>query len=330
MTANSDLRDEAIKLGLVLDALAQNSFGIVMDRLMQLSDDLAMLVVKLDPTAVIRDANRRARLEILVDQANRVISEAYDEIESQVSGDLDDVAELSQDSLSELLALLLLIKGLSRKLDDDALAAARRDTLVSGASIEDWWQRQSVDMQFRTARALQDAMRLSQIGKEPGTGDLVNAIRDTGPGSLFTAAPRNAEGLIRSAHHAVANRVRFETAIRHPELFRALAHLSVLDINTSDICRSRSGLLWTLDGTPIGHSKVFILPPLHYNCRSHIIPVLHAFKDFPPRLQRRIDPDDFDGRTADSPDLKKWLEQRRRERDQGPTDYSGARKELGL
>lgn len=330
MTAAGRLLDEAITLGLVLDALAQNSFGLVMARLMQLSDDLAMLTVRLDPTAVIRDANRRARLEVLVDEANRMIAEAYGDISVQVAGDLDDVAELAQDSLSELLALLLLIKGLSRRLDDEALTAARRDTLVSGATVEDWWQRQSADMQFRTARALQDALRLSQIGREPGTGDLVNAIRETGPGSLFTAAPRNAEGLIRSAHHAVANRVRFETAIRHPELFRALMHLSLIDSNTTEICRSRANLLWSLDGRPIGHSLIFVRPPLHYNCRSHFVPVLHAFKDFPPRLQRRIDPDNFDGQAERQPDLDVWLKQRGRDRDEGPLDYSGARKELGL
>lgn len=331
MTANDDLMDEAITLALILDQLAQNSFGIVMRRLTKLSDDLAMLVVRVNPTAVTRDANRRARLVSLIEQANQMIADAYKGISAQVALDLDEVAELTQDSLSELVAALLLIKGLSRRLDGEALADARRDTLITGASVDDWWQRQSIDMQFRTSRALEDALRLTQVGKEPGTGDLVDAIKDTGPGSLFTAAPRNAEALIRGAHHAIANRIRFETAIRHPELFRAFQHLSILDSRTTDICVKRAGKLWALDGTAIGgHRLVFIRPPVHWGCRSHMVLVLHAFKDLSPRIQRRVDPETFDGKEAAEPDLKIWLEQRSRQRDQGPIDYSSARTQLGL
>lgn len=330
MTANDALMDEAIQLGLVLDRLALNSTGRVLETLKALSDELAVLVITTDPTAVVRENSRRARLEALVEQMDRAIQDAYRQIESQVHKDLNDAAVLTQDSLSLLLALLLLIKGLSRQLDSAALSSVQQDILVAGAGIPEWWDRQAEDMKFRTRRVLEDALRLTQIGKEPGTGDLVGAIKDTSPGSLFSAAPRHAQGLVRSAFHAVANRVRFEMILRHPELFRAFQHVSILDGVTTKVCRTRANRLWTLDGSPIGHTLPFFLCPIHWNCRSHVIAVMHAYGNMPARIQRRIRKEDFDGRSSPEPDLDMWLEIRGEERDAGPLDYQTARKLLGL
>ena len=330
MTANEDLMDEAVRLGLIVDRLAQNAFGRVLERLNALSDELAVLIIRINPTAVVREDARRARLETLVEEMDRAIQDAYRQIESQVNKDLSDVATLTQDSLALLLALLLLIKGLSRQLDHAALSSVRQDILVAGATVPEWWDLQSQDTRVHTRRVVTDALRLTQVGKEPGTGDLVGAIKDTSPGSLFSAAPRHAQGLVRSAFHAVANRVRFEMILRHPELFRAIQHISVLDGRTSGICRARAGRLWTLEGAPIGHTLPFYRPPLHWNCRSHFVAVMHTHGNMPARIQRRIRKEDFDGRSSPEPDLDMWLEIRGEERDPGPLDYQSARKLLGL
>jgi hypothetical protein len=330
MTASEELLNEAVRLGLVLDRLAQHSFDTVLEKLVALRDELAVLVIRIDPTAVVRDSARRARLEALIERTDQAILNAYGDIQRQVDQDLDNVGTLTQDSLSVLLAILLLIKGLSREMDRPARVDARKDTLIEGATVADWWDQQAVDMQFRVRRVLEDALRMTQIGKEPGTGDLVAAIRDTAPGSLFSAPPRHAEGLIIGAHHAVANRIRFEIILRHPELFRAFMHVSVLDGRTTKVCKMRANRLWSLEGVPIGHTLPFARTPLHWRCRSHLIAVLHPFDDLPPRLQRRVRKEDFDGKSPREPDIAEWLDLRGEERDPGPLDYPSARKLLGL
>lgn len=330
MTANSDLVDEAIQLGLTIDRLAQHSFAGVLDRLQALRKQMAVLVIEVDPTGVTRDVDRRARLEKLIDRIDQEIAAAYAEMRRGVDRDLDNVGTLTQDSLSALLALLLLIKGLSRELDFSARSSARKAVLIEGITVADWWDRQKTDMQFRVRRVLDDAMRLTQIGKEPGTADLVNAITSNEPGSLFSAAPGHAEGLIRSAHHAGANMVRFEMILRHPELFRAFMHISVLDMSTTKVCKMRSNRLWSLDGAPIGHTLPFARPPLHWRCRSHLIAVMHDFSDMPSRIQRRIGREYFDGKVSPEPNMTAWLKVRNQERDAGPVDYQTARTLLGL
>jgi hypothetical protein len=101
-------------------------------------------------------------------------------------------------------------------------------------------------------------------------------------------------------------------------------------LHNSGICRARAGKLWTLEGVPIGHTLPFFLCPLHWNCRSHVIAVMHAFNDMPSRLQRRIRKEDFDGKASPEPDIEAWLEIRGEKRDPGPLDYQTARTLIGL
>lgn len=265
MTANERLMDEAITLARILDRLAQHSYQVAAERLAQLREDLSVLVIRYDPTSLRYAENQRTRLAALIEEAQDVISRTYVGIAERVDQDLLQAETLAQDSLSTLMAALLIVKGLSRRLDDEALAAARDGTLIDGVTARGWLAKQSGDLQFRTGGALRDALSVHRLTRVPVLNDLLNAIRSDASGSLFSAPPRHIESLIISAHHAVANSVRHETIIRHPELFRAIQQLSALDSRTTTLCRSRSNKLWTLGGDGIGHRLPFITPPLHWN-----------------------------------------------------------------
>jgi hypothetical protein len=328
--SNESLLDEAILIALLLGRLAARTNGFVTARLAELRDDLSALVVRLDPTQLRYDANRRARLDLLVKEANQIISTAYRQIATLADRALDEAATMAQDSLSASVAGLLLIKGLSRQLDVTTLRQLREGSLVAGARVRDWWARQSGDLQFRLRRYLEDSLRLTEPGREPTAGDLVDVIRSSEPGGLFIAPVRHAGTLLNSAYHAVVNAVRFQTIIRHPELFRGIVHISVLDGRTTKVCRSRSNLLWDLSGNPIRHSLPFAVPPLHYQCRSHLAPVMLPYTDLSPRFQRRVRPEDFTGEVSPEPDLDDWLKRHGRENSEDPLTPRQARRLLGL
>lgn len=264
-TASESLIDEAIALALALERLARYISDDITEILKELRETILVLVARRDPTALRYEANRRARLAALVEEAQKAVSDAYVEIAKRTDRHLLDVASLTQDSGNALLSALLVIKGLSKRMDRDALREARDRTLIEGATVRDWWARQSGDLQFRVQRALEGAMLVETLDQQPTLNDLVDAVRSDEPGALFSPIPRNAQGLISSAVHAVATSVRLETAIRHPELFAALQHQSVIDGRTTKVCISRSGKRWSLDGLPIGHSLPFRRPPLHWN-----------------------------------------------------------------
>lgn len=324
------LVDEAIMLALILERLARSVADDIARMLSDLRQQILQLLVRYDPTALRYEANRRSRLQLLVDEAQSVVSSAYVAIANRSDQHLQEVAELTQDSSNAILAVLLLIKGLSRRLSADELRSARNRTLIEGATVRDWWARQSGDMRFRVQRSLEGAMLVDSLDQKATLQDLVEAVRSDEPGSLFSPVLRNAVGLIYSAVHAVASTVRLETAKRHPEFFSAVQHISVLDSRTTPICISRSNRKWALDGTAIGHSLPFQVPPLHFRCRSHIVPVLHLYADMPQRVQRRLRPGDFSGRSSPEPDLAAWLASRGVTRSDEPIDIDGARDQLGL
>ena len=60
------------------------------------------------------------------------------------------------------------------------------------------------------------------------------------------------------------------------ELLTGYQHLSVLDEVTSRICTARSGLTWNTDYQPVDHDYPYEVPPLHFNCRSSIIPIING------------------------------------------------------
>ena len=330
MTADQSLLEESILLALLLERLARKASDDIAVMLNDLRHDLLTLIVRLDPTSLTYEANRRSRLEELIKAAEKAVSDAYVRIANRSDRDLFDVAELTQDSSNALLAALLAIKGLSRRLDADALRDLRDEVIIEGATVREWWARQSGDMQFRVRRALEESMRIHELGEQPVLEDLVTPVRSNEPGTLFLPAVRNAEGLTFTAFHAVASLVRLETIIRHPEFFKYIKHLSIIDQKTSDVCRIRNNRLWDMDGNPVGHGLPFRRTPLHFRCRSHLVPVLRAYGDLPPRIQRRVREEDFDGRPATEPNLADWLSARGMSRDDEPMDFDEARKRLGL
>jgi hypothetical protein len=101
-------------------------------------------------------------------------------------------------------------------------------------------------------------------------------------------------------------------------------------LHNSAVCFSRNLRLWDLSGRPVGHSLPFRQVPLHFRCRSHIVSVLHPYSDLPPRLQRRIREENFDGKAARETDLSTWLRRRGMTRNDDPIDFDDARGALGL
>lgn len=67
---------------------------------------------------------------------------------------------------------------------------------------------------------------------------------------------------------AIVNTQRLES-FRKSRIVKGVQFLAVLDKSTTDICRSRNGMILKLDDPRLN----FFTPPLHYNCRSYLSPV---------------------------------------------------------
>lgn len=65
-------------------------------------------------------------------------------------------------------------------------------------------------------------------------------------------------------------------------------------VHNTDVCIARSNLEWDLNREPIGHNLPFQAPPIHWNCRSVLMPVRRTFKEL------GIDLEEPTGRTRSS------------------------------
>jgi len=164
---------------------------------------------------------------------------------------------------------------------DRIQAIAQNSPVVGGPSAE-WWSRQAGDTLFRfnetVAQGLITGDTLSQliVRVKGGTRD---GVQLTG---IMDTSRRQAETLVRTKVNSVANESHLSVYQRNQDIISALLHSSTLDNRTSIQCITRDGLTWTVDThEPIGHEVPFYPPPVHFNCRSVLLPLIEGVEELP-------------------------------------------------
>jgi hypothetical protein len=320
------LLDEAILVALIVDRLAAAAQRKVAVRLTELRGEISRLVVELDFTDSETPAAAAYQRDRVIEQASALIFSAYQDMMRQIQESLTETAQIVDESLGNKLGVLLGIGVAAMALGRiaDIVAATR----IQGPTVTEWWGKQSGDLRFRFAATIHDA-----YGRGLGLQDVLRAVRGTSAAKyrdgILGPSQRHAEGLVTSAYHAVVSAVRLAVMERHPEYIKSIMHLSIIDSKTTEICFIRNQRLWRLsDKKPIGHSLPFREIPLHWACRSHLVPVLHAWRDMPDDVKQRMDKDDLSGKPASEPDLDDWMS--RNPQQAGPISTASARRQLGL
>lgn len=323
---SESLLDEAILVALIIDRLAAAAQRKVASRLTELRGEISRLIVELDFTDSETPAAAAYQRDRVIDQASALIFSAYQDMMRQTQESLTETAQIAGESLENKIGILLGIGVAAMALERirDIVAATR----IQGPTVTEWWGKQSGDTRFRFAATIHDA-----YGRGLGLQDVLRAIRGTSTAKyrdgILGPSQRHAEGLVMSAYHAVVSAVRLAVMERHSEYIGFAVHLSILDSKTTILCRTRSGRVWRLsDKRPVGHSLPFQVPPLHWSCRSHLVPVLHAWRDMPDDVKQRMDKDDLSGKPAAEPDLDDWMS--RNPQQAGPISIAAARRQLGL
>jgi SPP1 gp7 family putative phage head morphogenesis protein len=211
------------------------------------------------------------RLKTLLTEVRKLIEEAYKAIDTRMITDLEHTAEI------ESFAMLKSLGAVSISASDltvDKVKRLVKTSLINGAPSSEWWSRQSIQLQ----QSFEDTLRSSIILGE--TNDqIVRRIRGTRAfnftDGIMNVARNDAEALVRSSVQKAANQARFETMESAKEYIRAYRHVGTLDSRTTPICIVRDGKEWDAETKePIGHNLAFGIPPLHWNCRSTLVPLV--------------------------------------------------------
>ena len=217
---------------------------------------------------------QRRRLNALLTSVNGIIDEIYRQIDTSFQRDVTQLAVLEAAKTINVLNATVQVDTASLPLEK--INVIYGQTLIEGALTREWWKRQSESLKGRFA----DNMREGLLRGEPNS-QLVRRVRGTRAfnftDGLMQTTRREAEALVRTSVQAVTNETRVRVFDANSDLIKSYKHVSTLDTRTSTICVARDGLRWkSNDRKGIGHGIPYRIPPLHWNCRSVLIPELEG------------------------------------------------------
>lgn len=296
--------------------------------LLELFDDLAAEIARLDPTSPPQETYRRQRIDKIVGATEELAGETFEEIRKRLRQRLAELGSEQSDWASEQLARTIGSVGVD--LRPGAIGVNRMKRIIDadpfrGETLAGWTETQSAATVRRVRRQIQLGMTQNEdigalvrrvrgtfssfIRQDPDTGRFVSSggrvIGRRFEGGVLQTTTREAEAIVRTAVNFVSNRGHLETYRENGRLLEGLDYTATLDSGTTIICANLDGNVYDVDDPDIP------LPPNHHGCRSIMAPVV-AWRRLdiePPDIGTRAS---ADGQVKASTTYEQWL------RDQPP------------
>jgi len=320
------IADNFVAYAVDLQRFSAGAFNSIRDFLTKLAQEIEETLKKIDPSGSERDRYRAQRLAELLKTIKKTINKTYSDIDRHVGRELRELAEteyLAAGKINAVVGFDLIKTGLS----GDRLKHLVDETLIDGAPSGEWWRRQRDSLMQRFTDEVRMGMAqgettaeiLKRLGYKDGRRIKGQRWHYFEKGIL---GPRikDAKSVVLTSVHAVSQRVRYDIYQNNTDAIRGVQALTTLDDRTTQICMSRSGNTWTLDGKPLGNTKEKFPgpPPWHWRCRSTLIPLLYSFEELagklPPRkaagLKKNVSKrtqSSMDGQVAADLNYEQWL-----------------------
>lgn len=206
------------------------------------------------------DKLSKARIEKLLKEADRVIKDYYQQIESGLNETLTGVAEHTASKTAAYISLSATLP------TGNVLKSVVSDVLIMGSPSSEWWSKQADDVSFRFSAQVRQGIVNAETNSE-----IIKRVKNE-----LQIPERNAAALVQTSVQAVANDARMATFQANDDVVDGVHQLSTLDSHTSDICMAYSGSEWDLKGNPINGTTLPFNggPPRHFNCRSVLTPIM--------------------------------------------------------
>jgi SPP1 gp7 family putative phage head morphogenesis protein len=252
-----------------------------------------------DPTGVTRTAYQQERLNKLFNMADKTIKSQYKDIYGIMTDELATLAEIEGLFAAKAINAVLKVDVLDYVVSREVLEKLATDTLIEGAPSAEWWSKQAVSLQDEFKRVMrvgvakgetlqqmsarvmgtQKPSLLGVRGRIPGVTDEVIEGLTYEPG-LLKKARRNAQALVRTSYQTVMSEARQDAYRANDDVIKGTEFVATLDMRTTPRCATYDGESWDLSGKPLGPKKLpFAQPPLHFSCRSLLVPVMKDLEE---------------------------------------------------
>jgi SPP1 gp7 family putative phage head morphogenesis protein len=273
------------------------------------------------------------RMKALLAQTRETIAGAYDGIAVANQQGLVQIAGIAAKQSLGAVNNAIGAKLTSVEWSKEQLEAIANKTVVRGNFYEEWWRQQGDDTRGR----FEAQMRLGQLRGETvdQLARRVRGRRELGyKDGLMQVSRNQAQALVRTSALGVSNAARLAAYADNDDVIKGVQWVSTLDNRTTPQCIALDGKRWDFPGgdgdadyadyKPVGHDKHFEPPPIHWNCRSTVIPITYSWKELAgshgnskaaqmadrvPRETRAS----MDGQVARTKTFSDWLEGKPRE-----------------
>ena len=163
-------------------------------------------------------------------------------------------------------------------------------------------------LDFNILYDMQSQIRLALL-----TGESIQQTKDRFYTLFNGKIDNNISTLVRTMTQTVVNQARAEFYKENEDIIKGYEHHSTLDLRTTAECGLRDGKQWDSEFKPIkGNNFVFKWSPLHYNCRSIILPITKSYRELGfdideiPKGTRAS----MDGQVPESTNFIDWIEKK--------------------
>jgi len=260
----------------------------------KLSKELDAVLVKHEAGVRVTKAGRQKLLAKVIQEGEVAIKKSGQALAELVRNNLIEVgnleSEFSVGSINKAVTGKGNVAFITNKLGPKKISSIADNLIVQGAPQKELWARQSTNL----VNKFKDVIRTGWE-QEQDIATISQAIRGTAANGykdgIMNVSKHQANSLARTSIASVANQVREETYLANDDVIQGVQFIAVLDNNTTPVCRAHSGDKW--DMTPEGWKPVegahnYVQPPLHFNCRSTLIPRMYTPGELAKRAPKKL------------------------------------------
>lgn len=201
----------------------------------------------------------------IISQANRIIDNEISSLSKSIANQtIDAMTSVAKHQAAILRGTDDVAKAAGRVVEVDRIRRIVDEVLIEGAPSAEWWSKQAENTKFKFAL-------IARAGVEDGAtpGVMRNDVR-----AALNVLGHQAEALTRTSVLTATNAIRDASIEANIDAIDKIGYLATLDGRTTPQCRQLDGKTWeAVSKKPIGHDFQFRRPPLHWNCRSVLVPI---------------------------------------------------------
>lgn len=259
MNTNEEILDLLLKRDLLLQRVSNG-----------LSKEIASQYIKMIDEAI----NSLGRVDISLINMNKIIKEINSNIGldyASVEDNFNEVAITEASFIPKAINGIVAVDIINKTLPDSLVNKIVKNSILSdGYTIKEGFEK----LDTRLQETFQNQIRLGVLN-----GDTTQTIIKNLKPYMTDFKDNRIEALVKTAVSTVVNNTRMETYKENEEIFKGYQHQSVLDSRTTFICAERDNKEWDLELKPIGHKLPFKQVPIHYMCRSIILPLTKSYRE---------------------------------------------------